>query len=625
MALIYADDFQQWGTASSAQMRGPGLYPQWLGQNVVPYQNEAQCLGIYIPAGMQGFGGDNTVVFTLNYDTNKGALAVCHPRTGLNNGYASGFRKLINYEGDTLYFGMTMEFADVGYEMPGNFLYFGNTPEQTVFTGTDGVGTNYLYTVGVDTNGFYTFNGVATTVKAYYTPATVLCYIDVVLGPDYMELWINNVMQVRQARANINVKEFAVSTFNMVKGNNQQFGIYLHSIIIADNTEGFGQRIGRKRAKTEPVASVAALGTTTNPATPYTPLQIINRLATGPTNESDSWMYGSLVSPLPFVRNDFTGTRAAAKKPYAAAINIQAKRLFPAADGLGVHPYVTIAGQKVFGDKLVPSSTWKVFNFGIPIEPGQTFSAFNFGYEHDYKDLNRVYVVDRQNTEVFGEAKAVSDSWAKGTDLIAYDSSRFNAAGFADFNNKFMTLASDTATLPYKAGQNFRYGEGIHLGEGGGIYAAVGAVPQTTWSSPWTLDFWAKETVDNVISSMWYMCTLAPINLNDRILIAVHDASTTKMALWNNTTNARVISAWNAPLSTTAWRHWAFVFDGLKTSVYVNGALVGTLDFAIGQFTSRVGIQNRTLGTTARAIIERYRLRTGAVWAANFDTETIYN
>lgn len=624
MALIFADDFQQWNSGISSALKASGLYPQYLGQDVASYVGEVNSLGIFQPSYTQGYGGANSVLFSLYYDTAKGALCVVQPRAPSENtmaALASGYRRKINYEGDTLYFGATIEIGGVTSVFNGDFLIFGNTPDSQNFTATDQVG-NYLYGVGIDADGFYTFNGISTTVQAYYKPATVLCYIDVVFTPTSMELWINDVKVSTQTRQNIQLKEFGITAGKLVKITNQNFCIWTHSVIVADNTEGFSQRVGRKRVRTEPVRSTPTLESTYNGQ--QTALAGLSRYATTPTSEVDSQMLGSLVSPLPFVRNDFGSTRNDAKKPYGAAVNLQVKRLFPAADGLAVHPYVTIAGTKVYGNKVLSTSTWKEYSTEVPIAPGQTFTAFNFGYEHDYKDLNKVYMVDRQNTEVFSDTNAVSDSWAKGTDLIAYDSTRFNAAGFADYNNKFMALLGDTATLPYLAGQNFRYGQGIHLGEGGGIFAAVGAIPQTVWSSPWTVDFWCKETADSLICSLWHLVT-TPSNLNDRILIATHDTTTTKMALWNNTTNARVISAWNAPLSSTAWRHWAFSFDGAKTYVFLDGVLLGTLDFAVQQFTTRFGIQNRRLGTTARAIIERYRLRTGATWTANFDTETIYN
>lgn len=624
MALIFADDFQQWNTGISTGLKASGLYPQYFGQDVAGYLGEANSLGIYTPSYTQGYGGANSILFSLYYDTQKGALCVVQPRApseGTMAAFASGYRRRINYEGDTLYFGITFELGGVTSLFSGDFLVFGASTEPVAFTAQDQVG-NYLHGVGIDADGFYTFNGISTTVQAYYKPATVLTYIDVTFTPTTMELWINNVLAATQVRQNIHLTEFGITAGKLVKATNQNFCIWTHSVIVADNTEGYGQRAGRKRVKTEPVVSTPLLESTYQGQ--QTALAAMSRYASSPTNEIDSQMLGSLVSPLPFVRNDFGGTRLAAKKPYGAAVNLQAKRLYPSADGLAVHPYATIAGQKLYGNKVRPTSTWKEYSTEIPIAPGQTFATFNFGYEHDYKDVNKVYMVGRQDTKVYGDLDAVSDIWSKATDLIAYDSALFAVGGFADYNSKFMAVSSDTATLPYKAGQVFRFGEGIHLGEAGGIYSPVGAVPQATYTTAWTLDLWVKETVDNVMSSLWFFTT-TPANLNDRLLIATHDVSTTKMSLWNNTSTARVISTWNAPLSSTAWRHWAFVYDGAKTSVFVDGVLVGTLDYVISPFTSRVGIQSRTSQTTARAIIERYRFRAGAIWTANFNTETIYS
>jgi hypothetical protein len=634
MALIFADDFQQWATASSAQLRGPGIFPQWLGQNVLPYQNEAQCLGIYIPAATQGFGGDNSVVNTLTYDTTKGKLCVCHGRAGVNNNQASGYRKLINYEGDTLYFGLALEFENSGqpaYEFPGNFLFFGNTPGQTVFTSTDGVGNNYLYTVGVDVNGFYTFNGVSTTAKVYYTPATVVAYLDVILGPDYMELWINNVMVSRQARVNLNVKEFAISTSKMITGVNQQFGIYLHSVILADNTEGFGQRIGRKRAKTEQVDTVAITETGQIPpvGSGYIPLGIIRKCATGPTDETNVTMQGSLLSPLPYVKNEFTGVRSATKKPYAAAINIQAKRLYPAGDGLGVHPYVTIAGQKVYGNKVVPSSTWKMYNVGIPIADAQTFSAFNFGYEHDYKDQTKVYAVDRQNTEVYGTEIPVNDQWWRSTDLIAFDSSRIGGSGnFTDFNGKVITSAAGTLptpnNFPFKASEAFKYGQGVDLNINGALFTPLTGA---TLAQPHTIDFWFKESVDNAISALLAIYTDTTVTTS-YMQLHTHDTQTAKMALWNNNATARIISAWDAFKSSTTWRHYAVTYDGATVSIYIDGVLFGTFTWTILSFARVWGLAHRAYwrqDTASRLIIERYRVRSGVAFTANFDPELIYN
>lgn len=421
MALIFADDFQQWNTGISSALKGPGLYPQYLGQDIASYVGEVNSLGIFQPSYAQGYGSANTILFTLYYDTTKGALCIVQPRSPADTqvALASGYRRKINYEGDTLYFGATIELGGITSLFSGDFLIFGNNPDGVTFTASDQVGA-YLYGVGIDADGFYTFNGISTTTPAYFKPATVLSYIDVIFTPTSMELWINDVKVATQARQNVQLKEFGITAGKLVKSSGSNFCIWMHSLIVADNTEGFGQRVGRKRVRTEPVRSTPTLESTYNGQ--QTALAGLSRYATTPTSEIDSQMLGSLVSPLPFVRNDFGSTRNDAKKPYGAAVNLQVKRLFPSADGMAVHPYVTIAGTKVYGNKVLSTSTWKEYSTEVPIAPGQTFSAFNFGYEHDYKDPNRVYAIDRQNAEVWGNASAVATGWAKPTDLIAYDS-----------------------------------------------------------------------------------------------------------------------------------------------------------------------------------------------------------
>lgn len=624
MAVLFADDFQQWATAASDRVKAAGMYPQYLGQDVALYQSEIQSLGLYPPSVVQGFGGSNSILNSLLYDTQKGNLCIVQPRYDSQSANASGYRRTFKASGDTLYVGAVIEFGGA-LELAGNFLFFGSTPELSAFTGTDGVGANMPITVGIN-NGFFTFNGSATTVQAYFRPSVVRTYLDIVFGPDYMELWINDVMALRQVRANITMKEIAFSVSKMVTAYGQSFCIYLNSLIIADNSGGFGQRIGRKVAKSAPVATVATMESTLLVSGSPTPLLTISRFATGPTTDYDSVMYGSFVSGLPFVKNDFTGVRDNKLKPYAAVVHHQSKRAQPASDGLSIHPYVTVAGQKVYGNKTLTTSTWKQYCTDVPIVAGQDFTAFNFGYEHDYTDLNKVWVDDRQETKVYGDPDALAvqtDQWWRATDLLAYDSTRFSPAGFADFNNKFFSVASDTANLPYKASETFKYGPGIHLADAGGIYPGVGIVPAAAYAQPFTIDFWCKETVDGVGSGIW-LIVCNPTNLNSRLLLGGHDVSTTKMGLWNNTSNARVISTWDIPLSSTNWRHWAVVFDGTQTSIYVDGVLIGTLVYAIASFTTQAGIARRNIGGSAQAIIERYRMRSGAAWTANFDPDTIY-
>lgn len=607
MALIYADDFQQLATATQSgltsmfQVTNSTLASTWV--------NVWEALGYStFVFGVSGVNRSHPVA----YYSGVGALGIS---ADFSSGWSYpngtvGFRRSISYEGSTLFIGLCIA-QYPNREMKGNFVQF--------------PGTNYA--LGINSSGFYTFNGVATTVAAYYGDAVVKNYFDIVINPAYCELWINNVRHVRIDQAGPKPTEIYLTHFDMTYlayDSKASSGMYLYSLGWADDTAGFAQRFGRRMVKTEKVATVALNETPLVASGSTDVATVLGRYADDPTAETAGYMYGSLAGPVPYQKNDFTGVRSSIRKPVAALANFQSKRLYPAADGMGLLPYITIGGTKVYGNKIVPSSRWKTISSEIPIAAGQTFANFNFGYESDYKDPNRVYVVDRDQTEVYGNPPLVATEWYKSSDLIAFDSTIYNSAGFKDFNGK--TLNPITATLPYLAGTGFKYGQGIHMNGDGAISLGAGAIPADTLTKAWTLDFWAVETVDNAIHSLWPVTYWTGGGVTDRLLIGVHDQTTTRFALWNNAANARVISTWTAPLSSTNWRHWAFVYDGVgTTSVYLDGALVGTMAWTILQSTSLLAIGGRSTGTAARAIIERYRLRSGAAWTAAFDLNQIYN
>lgn len=635
MSIIFADDFQQWATAASTNIRAAGLYPQYLGQNVPGYLDEMACFGIFTPSYTQGFGGPNSILYSLYFDTQRGALCIVQPRAaaeGSMAAFASGYRRKISYEGDTLYFGTAIEIGGITPAYSGDFLIF-SSQDNPVFTMSDQVGT-YSYGVGIDADGFYTFNGVSTTVQAYYKPASVVCYIDVIIGPDYMELWLDNVKVATQTRQNIPIKNFGLTAAKLVKTTNTNFCIWIHSIIVADNSGGFGERIGRKRAKTEQIQSTPVVESSLVPAAGYIALAIIRKFASGPTNETDVNMIGNLSSPAPYVKNEFGVVRAsAAQKPHGALVAIQAKRMTPSGDGMSIIPYSIINGTKVAGKIFRPSSTWKMFYIDTPIAPDQTFTAATLGYTHDYKDLNKIFADDRTKVEVYGDkdTNPSSDSlWWKSTDLIAFDSSLLGIVGgnFTDYNGKTITPVSGTipssGNLPFRANEPFKYGYGIDLNINGAIFTPLTGIVLT---QPHTIDFWFKESVDNVISALLGIYTNTT-NTGAFMELHTHDTQTTKMALWNNNATARVISTWDTFKSSTAWRHYAVTYNGTTVSIYIDGVLLGTLTWTIGNFGPNWGLAHRAYwrqDTTSRLIIERYRVRAGVAWVNNFDVETIYN
>uniref|UniRef100_A0AB39CDY3 Tail fiber protein n=1 Tax=Pseudomonas phage HRDY3 TaxID=3236930 RepID=A0AB39CDY3_9VIRU len=622
MALIYADDFQQWATAASSFARSNSFINAPTAASVM---DEIQSLGFFPPGSCLGTTGDASRYMTLNFDPARPALRVSQFRPLIASIGAAGLRRQFSYEGDTLYFGITLELAGSA-QYPGDFLFFGNV-DSPVFTSADCIGP-MLYSVGADANGFYTFNGVSTTTLAYARPASFKAVIDCVFGPDYMELWVNNVRIAQQPRANYKLKDFAVSVAKIISGGTGiDLSIYVHSVIVADNvTPGFAQRVGRRTAKTEPVVSTPVIESQVVVQNNQTALQLLGRFASGPTTETDTQMLGNLSSPLFGVKNDFGSTRSATRKPLAAAVMLQTKRFEPSADGLSPLAYMTIAGNKIYGKKLLPSSTWKNNAIEIPIATGQDFSTFNFGYEHDYKDQNRVYVVDRDKTEVYGDSAIRMKDWWNANDLVAFDSSLFNAAGFNDFNgNQIISTSRVANTLPFLGTESFKYGTGIDLNTTGALLANV--AQGSVMTSPWTIDFWFKESANDLLTAWQLYCYQAVVG--NYLMICPNNPTTTQMAIWNQSQNvAAGAQGWTVWKSNTAWRHSAVVYDGSKLSFYIDGVLQGSITWTILSFSKPFGVSHRGFWgydvTASRIIIERYRMRAGAQFAGNFNPDTIY-
>jgi len=409
MAVIFADDFQQWGNSGNigSASAEPFLVPEFSSYNVI--QPRFQALGFYPAVGMRGTNGGTWAVPSVFYSTTYGGLAIHHNKGTIAPIYnfpgAVGLRKTIRPSGDILYFSACIELVGGTVYQNGTIFQFGSEASPlSAFTNTQAMPGSFLYTVGINGDGFYTFNGVATTVQAFYRPASVKAFIDVVFGPGYMELWINNEMIIRQNRVTLPVTEISIAPTD-----DRAVLLILRSLMICDNSGGFGQRMGRKIVQTFPVTTTGALESTLNVTGTPTAVQTLGRFATDINTEKDTTMFGSLVSSAPYVKNEFGATRPSSTlKPYTAFVNLQAKRLTPAADGLGLLPFVTIAGTKVYGQITIPTSTWKQLTTEVPIAAAQTFTAVTFGYEHDYKDQNKIWIDDRAKVDVYGDAASGS-------------------------------------------------------------------------------------------------------------------------------------------------------------------------------------------------------------------------
>jgi len=390
MALIFADDFQQLGVAGNAMS---SMFVTWvLNASIPTFTQSIEAMGYTLPAS--SYYSNGAAWPCVAYDPTEKALALSRANVTDYSAGVYGLQRKFNYAGDTVRFHVVLTINPT-YQPSGTFIDF------------DG-----LYAIGVNANGNYTMNGVEINYPAYYGAVRMKIFHEIVFGPDYMELWIGTTRVARQSRAGVPVRVMTVGFASTYA----QWGIWLYSLIVADNTgTNFTGQIGRKTAKTFPVATVLAQESTVS-AFPVatTAIALLARLADNKWAETGGQMLGSLTSPNGYVKNAYSGLKDT-KTPYAALINIQAKRRTPAGDGLGVQPYIKVGITKVSGAVTVPTSTWNVFSVEIPMAPSQVFTAFEFGYDQDFADADRVFISNRDGVVVYGSASAQSYALAGPT------------------------------------------------------------------------------------------------------------------------------------------------------------------------------------------------------------------
>jgi hypothetical protein len=173
---------------------------------------------------------------------------------------------------------------------------------------------------------------------------------------------------------------------------------------LADNTlPGYVGRFGRKIPKTYSVRGITTeLTKSANPPA-STDLAVIVRPADTPYSLTGGNMLGYFGSPDGYLNTDLTFigfNRASAV--YGACLHVQYKRLEPAADGMGVRPYVTnLAGTKLYGKAVAATSAFKLYMLEVPMDAVPK-DITTFGFMYDYVDPNKLYISDTSKVEVYG-------------------------------------------------------------------------------------------------------------------------------------------------------------------------------------------------------------------------------
>lgn len=393
MALIYADDFQQFSkilnnVAGAANASSAGTY--------LCLADAFEAMGFYRPNGYQ-WGTVLQYWPSVAYNTTYGCLYLFDRNTpnvsyqpGTNN--ADGLKRDVVQKGDTFYLSIQWTCAQSYYQIaryPGPFLKL-----------NDG-----LFTVAISPTYTYILNGVDTGVDAVFE-VDVKQFLEIIVGPGYIELWNGDNLIVRQNVTTIPVKNFQVSVpRSIVNDSSGSAGIKLHQIIVADSYgPDFNTRIGRKNAQSVALSSVTStqhsfeqLGGTTFAQTLQTPMQTLD------LNTTASFGYGNVYSPVPFARTALQGAIGAPKKIYAAAINIQAKRRELSSDGMALLPYIKLAATEEYGGTYTPRGRWKANCMPMAITTGLTVDSFEFGFQNDFPASDaKVYVDDRAKVEVYG-------------------------------------------------------------------------------------------------------------------------------------------------------------------------------------------------------------------------------
>lgn len=224
------------------------------------------------------------------------------------------------------------------------------------------------------------------------------------------------------------------------------------------------------------------------------------------------------------------------------------------------------------------------------------------------------------------------ERWYSGTELVVYDSNRFNPAGFIDYVGNSMRVGNvvfQNSGISPTAGTGSPFGLGINLQTG--YISTLKSSALGVFINSWCMDYWVCQNMATTGGVAY--CPLIFVNTNIsnqefNTRFEIDHFSTTNV-YQNSSGPSYIGSISSTPLLSTTFYHYAIQYLNGRLYFFKNGILIEDFTFNITGTTWQdlaiIGNLGRGNPSTSRAIIDRYRLRTGQYFdVAGFDPSTIY-
>lgn len=220
-------------------------------------------------------------------------------------------------------------------------------------------------------------------------------------------------------------------------------------------------------------------------------------------------------------------------------------------------------------------------------------------------------------------------TWYKGTELIAWDSTKFNVNGFTDYTGKTISVGLGVAStagtlLPSKSTQTFKYGSMVYLGHGSHIGTINNVISNNVMSADWCIDFWLKN--DGTSYGVFPLISLPNVAVHDSTMLYTTETNGI-LRLAVNGTQINAASKWSA-LFDGGVHHFGiqYISSTGEWRFYVDGIFMEAITLSIPLTLARKDICICSTSNTSNAYIERYRLRAGQWFTgSSFNLNTIYN